>query len=585
MSAASDNGLPSAHVSSQDVVTADSHQREQPSAASTVTEDIFPSTREASQVDPDNNLSASADPVGHRSQSQTPVSANGHGPRRSVTIKDDLARTKNRGSISESGPLGSEKAGAKSASKHARSLSLTGRRSSERRQPSTPVDVLREPRRSIPRRPDEFDLGARDPHRGGGRWYKGEPVPREVAFAAPYTKTGIVLKKPSQWREWIVPGPLTFGHGQWWYLVLGQSLVAAVISAAINFGVGVATYNHYDADTPIYLWRWYPVPLAGDMGVTVIIQQIISMLITSALVHQDLAKGPIGPLRRPWPPLLHLPSTPSPKGSWLGVVLKSELQRQAAGAGSEAQPVLYMGKAEGKGALAGYFWWFVRSCLTGSERNDLLAKGISWRQRLERILWTAVQGFVLCLLTFWWYWPISIAIVAPIYGGRNLQGTYIPAIVKLLFGGILSLLTNPIMALLAMGAESSVRRAYPELTLWHDFGGREDYAAWLVEQRLAVDDVEIGPTGISRRSTQIRRDRPADLEAQSPVPDAEQPAAGIMASAAETSSDAPQVAVSPAPALSAVDHSEPAIVPTVLGGRPISRHITEEPTGSATVSS
>lgn len=397
----------------------------------------------------------------------------------------------------------------RSGSKSRRSLSFSGRKSGEAKQ----VDILREPRRSIGKRPEELDLRARDPHKGK-KWYKGEPVRREVAFAAPYARTGIVLKQPSTWRDWIVPGPLTFGHGQWWYLTLGQSFLAAVISGAIGFGVAVATYNHYDVDTPIYLWRWYPVPLAGDMGVTVIIQQIVSMLITSALVHQDLSKGPIGPLRRPWPPLLHLPSTPSSKGSWLGVVLKSDLERRHANAQGMQGKELYMGKAQGKGQATTFFWWFLRSIMTGSERNDLLATGISWRQRLERFLWTAVQGFVLCLLTFWWFWPISIAIVAPIYGGRNLQGTWIPAIVKLLFGSFMALLTNPIMALLAMGAESSVRRAYPELTMWQDFGGREDYAAWLVEQRLSQDGVEIGPGGISRRSAQIRREVVADIESQ-----------------------------------------------------------------------
>lgn len=461
----------------------------------------------------------------------------------------------------------------RSASRTRQSFSLPGRKSGEAKQ----IDVLREPRRSIGKRPDEFDLRARDPHKGGA-WYKPSGAAREVPFAAPYPRTGIVVKEPSRWSDWLIPGPLTFGHGQWWYLVLGQSILAAVISGAINFGVGVATYNHYQSDTPIYLWRWYPVPLAGDMGVTVIIQQIVSMLITSALVHHDLTHGPIGPLRRPWPPLLHLPSTPSPKGSWLGVTLKSEVQRAEKEASHQGQ-TLYMGKAEGKSVLSGYFWWFVRSFLTGSERNDLFAKGISWRQRLERILWTAVQGFVLCLLTFWWFWPISIAIVAPIYGGRNLQGTFIPAIVKLLFGAIMSLLTNPIMALLAMGAESSVRRAYPEIALWQDFGGREDYASWLVEQRLTSDEVEIGPSGISRRSVQLRRPSEAtDVEAQYDASPRQverrngSPQAGDAAQAIP-----PPAGVVAAPALP-VPTSD-SVGPTVEGGRPISRHITEEPTG------
>ncbi|PWN22500.1 hypothetical protein BCV69DRAFT_235637, partial [Microstroma glucosiphilum] len=367
----------------------------------------------------------------------------------------------------------------RSASRARRSLSISGLT----RGPSGPADPLKEPRRSIGKRPEEFDLRARD-SRNGHKFLKREKdLVREVPFAAPYAKSGVVLSSPASWSDFKVPGPLTLGHGQWWYLIAGQSIVAAVISGAINFGVGCATYNKYQPPTELRFWQWIPVPLAGDMGVTIIVQQIVSMIITSALVHHDLTDGPIGPLRRPWPPLMHLPSTPSPTGSWLGCRMSADVP--------DEKP-LYMGKAEGQGKLKRYWWWLVRASLTGSERNDILAKGISWRQRCERILWTAVQGFILCLLTFPWFWPISIAIVAPIYEHRNLAGTWIPPIVKLLYGAIMALLTNPIMALLAMGAESSVRRAYPELDIWQPFGGEADYQAWLTEQHIAGDEVEIG---------------------------------------------------------------------------------------------
>lgn len=63
--------------------------------------------------------------------------------------------------------------------------------------------------------------------------------------------------------------------------------------------------------------------------------------------------------------------------------------------------------------------------------------------------------------------PIAIAIVAPIYEHDDMAHTYKPMIIKLLYGGIMALITNPIMALMAMGAESSVRRCYPELPIWH----------------------------------------------------------------------------------------------------------------------
>ena len=328
---------------------------------------------------------------------------------------------------------------------------------------------MKEPRRSISKRPDELHLAERDPHTS--KHTAEKPYRRAIPFAAPYARSGVVIDQPATLRDWIVPGPLTFGYGQWWYLVFGQSIVAAIISGAINFGVAVALYR---TQPTIDIWTFDRQTVAGDMGVTVIIQQIVSFIITSSLVHHDLYAGPIGPLRRPWPPLLHLPSTPKPEGHWLGARMRGE----------EATPCR-MGRSQGRSRINGWSWWFVRAILTGSERNDLLAAGISWRQRLERVVWTAAQGFALCCLTFWWYWPIAIAIVAPIYEHRELAGTWVPMIIKLLYGAILSLLTNPIMALMAMGAESSVRRAYPELQIWEPFGGKEDFERWKVEHGVS----------------------------------------------------------------------------------------------------
>lgn len=347
---------------------------------------------------------------------------------------------------------------------------------------SGPIDPMQEPRRSISKRRDELHLAERDPHKN--RHNKGEPHRRAIPFAAPYARSGVIIDQAATLRDWIVPGPLTFGHGQWWYLVCGQSFVAAVISGAINFAVAVALYR---SQPTINIWTFNRQTVAGDMGVTVIIQQIVSFIITSSLTHHDLYAGPIGPLRRPWPPLLHLPSTPKPAGHWLGTRMPEDVDRD----GQECR----MGRSSGKSRLNGWWWWFVRAVLTGSERNDLLAVGISWRQRLERLLWTAVQGFFLCCLTFWWYWPLAIAIVAPIYEHRELAHTWIPMIIKLLYGAILSLLTNPIIALMAMGAESSVRRCYPELEIWQPFGGKEDFEQWKVEHGVE-DAAELGEVGV-----------------------------------------------------------------------------------------
>ena len=208
---------------------------------------------------------------------------------------------------------------------------------------SGPIDPMQEPRRSIGKRPSEYGLKEKDPHQGRGKdWWKH--VRRAVPFGAPYARSGVVIDQPAQPRDFIVPGPLTFGHGQWWYLVFGQGIVAAVISAAINFGVAVALYR---TQPTIDIWTFKRQTVAGDMGVTVIIQQIVSFIITSALVHHDLYAGPIGPLRKPWPPLLHLPSTPDPAGHKFGTKMPEDVD-----ADGHACP---MGRSQGKSKWDGYW--------------------------------------------------------------------------------------------------------------------------------------------------------------------------------------------------------------------------------------
>jgi hypothetical protein len=158
------------------------------------------------------------------------------------------------------------------------------------------------------------------------------------------------------------------------------------------------------------------------MGVTVVIQQIISMLITSALCHGDINGGPVAPLQAPWPPLLHLPSSPSPHGHLFGPLRASS---------PDGKPLaLPMGRAAHSSAKGRWFFWALRAACTGSERDNWTAKGIGARARVQRILWTAVHGGALCVLSFWWYWPIAIAITAPLYGGRDLGRSWIPCVIK-----------------------------------------------------------------------------------------------------------------------------------------------------------
>ncbi|CEH18655.1 Protein of unknown function DUF2456 [Ceraceosorus bombacis] len=309
-----------------------------------------------------------------------------------------------------------------------------------------------------------------------------------VAWGSPDILSGIVLPASSPLRGSWIPQGMTCAGREFWYLLVMQGMGAALISGAINFGIAVACYKHQIGTR---IWPFEPLTVAGDMGVTVIIQLVISMLITSALVHADVNAGPVAPLSHPWPPLLHLPSSPTPSPSIWGMGTGTGTSTSAAtGIGN----ALEMGKATGKSTTTCCFWWAIRSICTGSERDNWTQRGgLSLGGRMQRVLWCAAHGLLLCaLLTFWWAWPIAIAIVAPIYEHRDLGiggsgNGWTPCFIKLIFGALLALLTNPFMALLAMGAEYNVRRAYPDNPLFlAQPWGEENLKRWKNELGLGL---------------------------------------------------------------------------------------------------
>ncbi|SCV71684.1 BQ2448_3272 [Microbotryum intermedium] len=228
-----------------------------------------------------------------------------------------------------------------------------------------------------------------------------------------------------------LPTPLT--TKQLVYLWLPQTIGAAILDGGINFGIACAMYRGQDNVT---VWDIRHNTIAGDCGVTVFIQGILSFVIASSLVHLDMRKGTIIPFSRPWPdttlsPNELFPIQDPPSSRPHGALYRAFLQRPS-----------------------------LRRSLRifqGSDSNDLFARGLSakvWFKRLRRTVW---QGAVLSALFFLLWWPITIAVIAPIWGGRNMAHTWVPQIIKLVFAFVLGFFQNPIIACIALGAEDSVR--------------------------------------------------------------------------------------------------------------------------------
>ncbi|KAI1387142.1 uncharacterized protein F4822DRAFT_275130 [Hypoxylon trugodes] len=87
-----------------------------------------------------------------------------------------------------------------------------------------------------------------------------------------------------------------FTAHQIFYIFILDGIGAMILSGAINFAIAYAMYNTQDTATrPIRLFS-FPNTLAGDGGVTIIIQSLVTWHIELFLVNRDLRKGGVHPI-------------------------------------------------------------------------------------------------------------------------------------------------------------------------------------------------------------------------------------------------------------------------------------------------
>jgi hypothetical protein len=217
------------------------------------------------------------------------------------------------------------------------------------------------------------------------------------------------------------------------------------------------------------MWVFSENTIAGDLGVTPIIQCLASMLITSTLVHTDLHHHAIQPLPFCYPHVEGLPdprtlfsrsdrnrkSSPKSRGSGSpegtvvtnsnGEIVPSEKPHES-GASTSSDPWPKKG-------LAYYYWMLVRFIFEGTEKNMMLARpGIgAW---FGRLVWTAAQGAAIGVVFGFPIWCLAIVILGPIYGNKNMYGTWAPQAIKGVYGAIVGWVTNPVIAILALGSQA-----------------------------------------------------------------------------------------------------------------------------------
>ncbi|BGP09996.1 hypothetical protein JCM10049v2_005879 [Rhodotorula toruloides] len=278
--------------------------------------------------------------------------------------------------------------------------------------------------------------------------------------------------RPISWRNPLgLPAPLT------WKQMIG----AAVIDGAANFGVALvatlllptdcptltsfvfpryrcAMYRTIKPGVTITMWDIRHNTIAGDCAVTVFIQLItaklpivqqgiLTFVIASGMVHVDMRHGGIAAFPYPWP------------DTQFAVVEGADPD-----AATSRRSYLWRTFHQRHGLGRGLHFF------SGSHVNDIFNFSLTPQQFAVRLFWSVWKGSVLSALYFLVLWPITIAIIAPIWGGCNMAHTWAPEAIKLVFGFLLGLLQNPICAMIALGSEDSVRDHRREV---HDRNIRE----------------------------------------------------------------------------------------------------------------
>ncbi|KAG0199587.1 hypothetical protein BGX33_011553 [Mortierella sp. NVP41] len=80
------------------------------------------------------------------------------------------------------------------------------------------------------------------------------------------------------------------------YLIFMHTIGAMILDAGINFGLATAMYKN--SKHHVFIWP-LPNSLAGDLAVTIIIQQALTWILDRLAVRGDLKKGLVAPLRMP----------------------------------------------------------------------------------------------------------------------------------------------------------------------------------------------------------------------------------------------------------------------------------------------
>ncbi|KAK8869667.1 hypothetical protein IAR55_000235 [Kwoniella newhampshirensis] len=273
------------------------------------------------------------------------------------------------------------------------------------------------------------------------------------------------------------PFPVPLTNRQWFYLIFTQGFVAGLIDGGANFGIAYGMYHNAQYVT---IWVLSKNTISGALGVTALVQCLISMLITSSLVHTDIHHKVIPPLPYVWPHVEHLPDPAGSKlfallgvkpNNYSGQISPSDSREKidperSSGIPSPTDsnspsPLPSSEQNERSHSIAMWLLHQIRLILRftfeGTEANIFLHHPFSFRTLLHRMFLTSLQGLLIGAVFGLPLWIIFMIVIGPIYGHDNLNEKHwrwAPMVINGAFGAILGWITNPIFAALAMGSQA-----------------------------------------------------------------------------------------------------------------------------------
>ncbi|KAH7253868.1 uncharacterized protein BKA55DRAFT_510858 [Fusarium redolens] len=201
---------------------------------------------------------------------------------------------------------------------------------------------------------------------------------------------------------------LQFTGHQLFYVFGLDGIGAMALSGGVNFALAYVMYTTQDTvKNPIRLFQ-LPNTLSGDAAVTIIVQCILTWFVEMGLVSYDLSKRSVQPIG----------FIPEPSHQWLR-------------------------------------WLFFLPPASDTSDSEVEEKEAQRKSNVPPVLMTIVQGalrgFILAVVGFFILWPLSVGVLTTVGerdgGDWRYQDRWTPQAFKAILGGVLGLLTTPLMAL------------------------------------------------------------------------------------------------------------------------------------------